>query len=210
MQQLATLFVFTFGAAFIASLPPGLLNLNAAKTSVEKGKANGVIFGLGVAIAVMMQTYLAVRIAKYISRNQHIVEVLLQIALVVFFVLAIFFFLKAKKQHKEAFVVTEAKKRNSFSKGVFLALINLLAIPYYSGLNTVFHSQGIMTYKIIDEVLYILAAGSGTFLAMYIYVAYFNKMEHKTNAFSKNSNYILSVLMIVLLIITSIRLFNQS
>ena len=209
MQQLATLFFFTFSAAFIASLPPGLLNLNAAKTSVEKGKANGVIFGLGVAIAVMLQTYLAVRIAKYISRNQHIVEVLLQIALVVFFVLAIFFFFKAKKQHKEPFVVTGAKKRNSFSKGLFLALLNLLAIPYYSGLNTVFHSQGIMSYEIIDEVFYILAAGSGTFLAMYIYVVYFNKMEHKTNAFSKNSNYILSALMVILLIITSIRLFSQ-
>ncbi len=210
MQQLATLFVFTFGAAFFASLPPGLLNLNAAKTSVEEGKSNGVIFALGVAVAVMLQTYIAVRIAKYISRNQHVVEVLLQIALVLFFILAIYFFLKAKKLHKEPFVVVEAKKRNSFSKGVFLALINLLAIPYYSGLNTVFHSQGIMTYKVIDEIFYILAAGSGTFLAMYLYVVYFNKMEHRTNAFSKNSNYILSALMIILFIITGIRLLNKS
>jgi threonine/homoserine/homoserine lactone efflux protein len=210
MQQLGTLFVFTFGAAFFASLPPGLLNLNAAKTSVEEGKSNGVIFALGVAVAVMLQTYIAVRIAKYISRNQHVVEVLLQIALVLFFILAIYFFLKAKKLHKEPFVVVEAKKRNSFSKGVFLALINLLAIPYYSGLNTVFHSQGIMTYKVIDEIFYILAAGSGTFLAMYLYVVYFNKMEHRTNAFSKNSNYILSALMIILFIITGIRLLNKS
>ena len=73
MQQLPTLFVFTFGAAFFASLPPGLLNLNAAKTSVEKGKANGIIFGLGVALAVMVQTYIAVRIAKLISRNRHVI-----------------------------------------------------------------------------------------------------------------------------------------
>lgn len=208
MQQLATLFVFTFGAAFFASLPPGLLNLNAAKTGVEKGKANGVIFGLGVAVAVMLQTYLAVRIAKYISRNQHFIEVLLQIALVLFFVLAIYFFVKAKKQHREAFVVVEAKKRNSFSKGVFLALINLLAIPYYSGLNTVFHTQGLISYMIIDEIIFIIAAGSGTFLAMYLYVFYFNRMEHKTNAFSKNSNYILSGLMVLLFIITCFRLFN--
>lgn len=208
MQQLATLFVFTSGAAFLASLPPGLLNLNAAKTGVEKGKANGVIFGLGVAVAVMLQTYLAVRIAKYISRNQHVIEVLLQIALVLFFVLAIYFFIKAKKLHKEAFVVVEAKKRSSFSKGLFLALINLLAIPYYSGLNTVFHGQGLMSYKIIDEVIFIIATGSGTFLAMYLYVFYFNRMEHKTNAFSKKSNYILSALMVLLFIITCFRLFN--
>ena len=132
MQQLPILFVFTFGAAFFASLPPGLLNLNAAKTSVEKGKANGLIFALGVALAVMLQTYVAVRIAKLISRNQHIVELLLQTALLVFFALAIFFFIKGRKQVKKPFIIVEAKKRNSFSKGVFLALINLLAIPYYN------------------------------------------------------------------------------
>lgn len=210
MQQLATLFIFTFGAAFIASLPPGLLNLNAAKTSVEKGKSNGVIFGLGVAFAVMFQTYLAVRIAKYISRNPHIIAVLLQIALVLFFVLAIYFFIKGKKQHSKPLALVEAKKRSSFSKGFFLALINLLAVPYYSGLNTVFHSQEIMTYNVIDEVFYIVGAGSGTFLAMYLYVFYFDRMEQKTKAFSTNSNYILSGLMLLLFIITGIRLFNQS
>lgn len=208
MQQLATLFMFTFGAAFIASLPPGLLNLNAAKTSVEKGKPNGIIFGLGVAVAVLLQTYLAVRIAKYISRNQHIIDVLLQIALAVFFVLALFFFFKGKKQRRARFVMVEGKKRNSFSKGVFLSLINLLAIPYYSGMNTVFHTQGIMKYTIVDEVVFIVAAGSGTFLVMYIYVVYFNKMERKTNAFSKNSNYILSGLMVFLFVLTCLRLFN--
>lgn len=208
MQQLPILFVFTFGAAFFASLPPGLLNLNAAKTSVEKGKSNGLIFALGVALAVMLQTYAAVRIAKLISRNQHIVELLLQTALLVFFVLAIFFFIKGRKQVKKPFIIVEAKKRNSFSKGMFLALINLLAIPYYSGLNTVFHSQGFMTYRIIDEVLFILAAGSGTFLAMYVYVIYFNKWEHKTKSFTKNSNYILSGLMVLLFVITAFRLFN--
>ncbi len=210
MPQLPTLFFFTFGAAFLASLPPGLLNLNAAKTSVEKGKSNGVIFAFGVAVAVMLQTYIAVRIAKFISRNQHIVEVLLQLALVLFLILAIFFFLKGKKQHRKSFVLVEGKKRNSFSRGVFLALINLLAVPYYSGLNTLFHGQGLMRYNVIDEILFILAAGSGTFLAMYLYVFYFNKMEHKTNTFSKNSNYILSGLMLLLFVITAVRLFNFS
>lgn len=209
MQQIITLLFFTFGAAFLASLPPGLLNLNAAKASVEKGKANGVMFGLGVAVAVMMQTYVAVRIAKYILRNQHVIEVLLQIAIVLFFVLAIFFFIKGRKQRHREIVLVEGKKRNSFSRGVFLALINLLAIPYYSGLNTVFHGQGFMTYALEDEVVFILAAGGGTFLAMYLYVFYFDKMEQKTSAFSKNSNYILSALMVLLFIITCIRFFNH-
>lgn len=206
MTHLFALFFFTFLAAFIASAPPGLLNVNAAKASVEKGKGNGIIFGLGVAIMVCFQTYIAVRIAKYLSRNPEVIGMLFKIALVVFTVLAIFFFLKARKQGDRPVEFQKGKKFDSFSKGIFLAALNLLTIPYYSGLNTVFHSQGFMNYTVLDEVIFILAAGSGTFLVMYLYAFYFNKLETKTHRFSKNSNYILSVLMLVLLIITLIRI----
>jgi len=208
MQQIVTLFVLSFGAAFLASLPPGLLNMNAAKTSVEKGKANGIIFGLGVAVAVFVQTYIAVRIAKYVVRHPEIIDVLLQIALLVFAFFAIFFYVKGKKQTESPLVIVEARKRSSFSKGFLLAAVNILAVPYYSGLNTILHAKGFMTYSVLDEVLYILATGSGTFLAMYLYVVYFNKMQEKTNSFSKNSNYILSGLMVILFAITCFRLFN--
>lgn len=209
MTQLFTLFIATFSAAFLASAPPGLLNVNAAKTSVEKGKGNGVMFGLGVAVMVMLQTYLAVRIAKYLSRNPDVIGMLLKTALVVFAVLAVFFFFKARKENVKPLHQEEGKKRGSFTKGMFLAAINLLAVPYYSGLNTIFHSQGFMHYTVLDEVIFILAAGFGTFLVMYLYVFYFNKMEHKTNRFSKNSNYILSGLMLVLFMITLFRVYSN-
>jgi len=207
MTHYPLLFLATFIAAFIASAPPGLLNVNAAKTSVERGRANGVIFGMGVALMVMLQTYISVRIAKYLFRNPEVVGMLMQVAMAVFLFLSIFFFFKAKKQQGGPVEYVEGKKRNSFSKGLFLAAINLLTVPYYSGINTLFHSQGIMDYKVLDEVVFILAAGLGTFLVMYLYAFYFDKMTLKTNRFSKNSNYILSGLMLLLLVITLIRIF---
>lgn len=206
MQPLI-LFFATFLAAFVASAPPGLLNVNAAKTSVEKGKVNGIIFGLGVAVMVMLQTYIAVRIAKYLSRNPDVIGWLMQLAIVVFAVLAVFFFLKAKKSNVEQIQFEPGKKRSSFTKGLFLAAINLLTIPYYSGINSLFHGQKLMNYEVIDEIIFIVAAGSGTFLVMYLYAFYFNKKERKTNRFSKNSNYILSGLMLVLLVITLVRVY---
>ncbi|MDO1499317.1 hypothetical protein Q2T40_03490, partial [Winogradskyella maritima] len=57
--------------------------------------------------------------------TNNVVELLLQTALLVFFILAIFFFIKGRKQVNRPFIITDAKKRNSFSKGIFLALINL-------------------------------------------------------------------------------------
>lgn len=208
MTHLIILFLVTFLAAFVASAPPGLLNVNAAKTSVEKGQGNGIIFGLGVAFMVMLQTYISVRIAKYLSRNPEVIGMLLQIAVVVFAALAIFFFIKGRKQQEHSNKLVQTKKRNSFSKGLFLAAINLLTIPYYSGLNTLFHAQGFMDYTVMDEVIFIFAAGLGTFLVMYLYAIYFNKMEQKTNRFSRNSNYILSGLMVILLMITLAKMYH--
>jgi len=174
MQQFFLLGIATFIAGFLATLPPGLLNMNAAKTSIERGKKNGIIFGLGVSTTVVLQAYLAVRIAKLLSRNPEIIEILMKVALVIFGSLAVFFLIKGKKQNKEPIEFADAKGRSSFTKGAFLATLNLLTIPYYAGLNTFFHSQGFMNYTIIDEVVFITSAGVATFLVMYLYAFFYS------------------------------------
>lgn len=209
MTQLLFLFLATLVAAVIASAPPGLLNVNAAKVSVEKGKKNGIVFSSGIAVMVMFQAYLAVRIAKFLARNPDIIAWLMKSAVIIFAILAIFFFLKASKNQKDTIVIHKGTSKSSFTKGMFLAALNLLQIPFYSGLNTFFHAKKIMNFEVLDEVLFIVGAGLGTFLVMYTYVFYFNKLEPKTNRFSKNSNYILSALMVVLLLITLIRLYHE-
>jgi len=208
MEHLLILFFATFSAAFMATVPPGLLNMNAAKTSVEKGKSNGIIFSLGVSSMIMLQAIIAVYISKYLHRNPDIVEVLLKIAVLVFAFFAIYFFMAARNNRKKVVKTVKISKRNSFFKGMLLAALNLLTIPYYSGLNIMWNASGWIKFQVWDIVIFVLAAGCGTFSVLYMYTIYFNKLENKTNRFSKNSNYILSVLMLVLLAITVYRIFN--
>lgn len=207
MEHLLILFFATFSAAFMATVPPGLLNMNAAKTSVEKGKLNGIIFSLGVSSMVIVQAYIAVMISKYLHRNPEVIDILLKIALLVFAFFAIYFFIAARKNTIKKTKKIQVSKRNSFFKGFFLAAVNLLTIPYYSGLNAMWNASGWIKFEATDVVIFILASGLGTFSVLYLYVFYFNKLETKTNRFSKNSNYILSALMLVLLVITIIRIF---
>jgi threonine/homoserine/homoserine lactone efflux protein len=209
MEHLLILFFATFSAAFMATVPPGLLNMNAAKTSVEKGKLNGIIFSLGVSTMIMLQAIIAVYISKYLDRNPDVVEVLLKIAILVFAFLAIYFFMAARGTRKKEVKEVKISKRNSFFKGMLLAALNLLTIPYYSGLNIMWNASGWIKFQIWDIVFFVLAAGCGTFSVLYMYTVYFNKLENKTNRFSKNSNYILSVLMLILLVITLYRIFNR-
>ena len=90
---------------------------------------------------------------------------------------------------------------------MLLAALNLLTIPYYSGLNAMWNASGWIKFEIWDILTFIIAAGSGTFTVLYLYTVYFYKLEAKTDRFSKNSNYILSALMMVLLVITIFRIF---
>ncbi len=208
MEHLLILFFATFSAAFMATVPPGLLNMNAAKTSVDKGKLNGIIFSLGVSTMIMLQAVVAVYISKYLHRNPDVVEALLKIAVLVFAFLAIYFFMAARGNKKKAVKAVNISKRNSFFKGILLAGLNLLTIPYYSGLNIMWNASGWIKFQIWDIVVFVLAAGCGTFSVLYMYTIYFNKLENKTNRFSKNANYILSALMLVLLAIALYRIFD--
>ena len=209
MTHLLILFFATFSAAFMATVPPGLLNMNAAKTSVEKGKLNGVIFSLGVSSMIMVQSYIAVLISKFLYNNPEVIDILLKIALVVFAFFAVYFFMTAKKKTKAGLEQVKVSKKNSFFKGMLLAGLNLLTIPYYSGLNAMWNEAGWIKFETTDILTFVLAAGMGTFSVLYLYTFYFNKLETKTNRFSKNSNYILSALMLILLMITLIRIFYR-
>ena len=207
MEHLLTLFFATFSAAFMATVPPGLLNMNAAKISVEKGKTNGIIFSLGVSTMIIIQAYISVLISKFLFKNPEIIDLLLKIALIVFAFFAIYFFVKAKKKKRNRPKIVKVSKKNSFFKGILLAALNLLTIPYYSGLNAMWNASGWIQFQFRDIATFILAAGCGTFTVLYLYTVYFTKLETKNNGFSKNSNYILSALMMLLLVITLIRIF---
>jgi len=207
MTHLIILFFVTFSAAFMATVPPGLLNMNAAQTSVKKGKLNGIMFSLGVSSMIMMQAYIAVLISKYLFRHPEVIDLLLKIALGVFAFFAFYFFVSAKREKAKKIKIVKVSKKNSYFKGMLLAMLNLLTIPYYSGLNAMWNASGWIKFEIWDILTFIVAAGSGTFTVLYLYTVYFYKLEARTDRFSKNSNYILSALMMVLLVITIFRIF---
>ena len=174
MTHILILFFATFSAAFMATVPPGLLNMNAAKTSVEKGKMNGIIFSLGVSSMIMVQAYIAVFISKFLYKNPEVIDLLLKIAIAVFAFFAIYFFITAKRKKAQKLKEVKVSKKNSFYKGVLLAALNLLTIPYYSGLNAMWNEAGWIKFEAKDITTFVVAAGAGTFSVLYLYTFYFD------------------------------------
>jgi len=64
-----TLFALTFLAAAVATLPPGLLNMNAAKISVERGKKFGIYFSLACSLVIFIEALGAAAFSKYLFEH---------------------------------------------------------------------------------------------------------------------------------------------
>jgi threonine/homoserine/homoserine lactone efflux protein len=209
--HLFKLFFATYFASFGASVLPGLLNMNAAKISAEKGTKNAVSFSLGVCIIIGTQALLAVYISKFLFKNPHIIDVLMQIALVIFAFFAIYFFVHAKrgKVKEKKIKYVEVSRRNSFFKGMLMGVLNLLTLPFYCALNAAWKVSGWIKFEWQDTLIFIMSAAMGTFSILYVYIFYFNKLEAKSSRFSKYSDYILAALMLVLMFITLVRIYYR-
>lgn len=209
MEHIFTLFFVTFSAAFIGVVPPGMLNLTSLKIRLEKGSKNSYMFTLGVAIVIAIQSFLGVQISKYLYNHPEVIDLLMKIAVVIFFILSIYFLISAKKKRDDREKIVSDKKRNDFYKGLLLASLNMLAVPYYSGINAMFRSQNLIDFNPIDTTTFILASSAGTSSVLLIYARYLKNIKIEKNRFGKGINYLLSGLMFSLVIITLIRLFYR-
>lgn len=205
-MALTKLFIITYIAALVGVIPPGLVNMSVAKTCVERGRKNGMFAALGASVTVLFQALIAILLAKYIFDNPFVRNILLRTGLVIFGIMAIYFFVKAKQHHPE-FKVPEQAGSRSFFKGFGVSALNIFPIPYFCVISTAFNAKGTVDYGNLEILLFMLAAGLGTFTTLYFYVLSFLKIESKTQTFSKYSNYFMAALMAILVVIALIRIY---
>lgn len=200
------IFLITYLAAFIGVVPPGLVNMTVAKTCVEKGKKNGFFVAIGAGIVILIQAFIAVLLAKYIFDHPFVRRMLLRAGLVVFCILAVYFFIQAR--HKRGISQNRQKANaNSVLKGMLIAALNVFPIPYFVAIAGAMDLSGGVEYDWFVIIPFATAACAGSFTALYLYVVLFDKIEKKAESFAKYSNYFMAVLMLVLIIVALIRIF---
>ncbi|MGO4913728.1 LysE family translocator [Leeuwenhoekiella sp. W20_SRS_FM14] len=205
-MEITKLFFITYFAAFLGVLPPGLVNMSVAKTCVHRGKRNGMLVALGASIIVLVQAFVAILLARYIFSHPIVRNTLLRTGIVIFGLLAVYFFIAAKKNKVKEVEIPKHSGRKSFAKGMLVALINVLPIPYFCALSAAFNVTSSINNGLVEVLLFVLAAASGTFTALYIYVVGFNRIQNEPRNFAKYSNYFMAALMVVLVALTLIRM----
>ncbi len=204
-METTKLFLVTFFAALVGVIPPGLINMTVAKTCLERGKKNGILVAIGASIVVFIQALLAILLAKYIFFNPYVKNMLLRTGAVIFFLMAIYFFVKAKQRRTKIKVYKHAGSRSLF-KGVMMSVINVLPIPYFCTIAAAMSVSGKIEYDALRIISFGFAAGTGTFATLYFYVLSFLKIEKKTASITKYSNYFMGILMLILVMLTLARI----
>lgn len=204
------LFFITFLTALVGVIPPGLVNMTVAKTCVERGKRSGITVAFGASVVVVIQAWIAIQLARYIFDDRWMYTMLHRAGLVVFLLLGVYFFIKARKRSsKKKLKLSKHGMVRSFLKGAMISFFNILPIPYFCALGTALNIQGTVDYDVSTIVTFILAAGAGTFVMLYIYAISFLNIEIKEERFAKRSNYFMALLMGVLMLVTFVRIMAE-
>ncbi len=209
-METTKLFLITFFAAFVGVIPPGLVNMTVAKTCLERGKKSGIIVAIGASVTVLIQAFIAIQLARYIADDRWMYNIILRTGLVVFLLLGIYFFIKAKyRSSKKKVKLSKHGSAKSFFKGMMISAFNILPIPFFCAVGTALNIKGTVDYDYITVSNFILAAALGTFVMLYIYAISFLKINIKEEKFARYSNYLMAALMLILMTITLIRIIVE-
>lgn len=188
-------FFFGFLAAIVGVLPPGIVNMTAAKVSLVDGRKRAMMFVLGALLIVFLQTYISVIFAQYIDKHHEIIVLLREIGFVIFLALAVYFLWFAKNKKISSKREEKLKsKRSRFMMGMIISAINFFPIPYYALITITLASYKVFAYAPDQNFSLILGIATGSFAVFYFYVVFFNKMKSRSDYFVNNMNRILGII----------------
>lgn len=174
--------------ALAGVIPPGLLNMNAAKIAVKHGKVRGLMFGLGAALVVSIQSSVGLAFAQLLARKTGLVLYLERFGLLIFVLLSVYFFWMAfrpaKTQHQDII----KSKRSMFWYGVILSALNVFPIPFYAFVSIHFADEYWFNFEIPNTIAFVLGSSVGTFIMMYLYVIFATKIALTGTVFVKKMN----------------------
>ncbi len=208
-MSITVIFFLGLIIALIGVIPPGLLNMTAAKISLKDGYNKGIAFSIGVCIVVFLQTYIAAMFARYLSNHQDVVEILQRVAFVIFVLITIYFLLLAKTENKPDIDSHTKSHQSRFFQGMFLSAINVFPIPYQAYMTITIASFGWFTFEKINIITYVTGAAMGTFVMLYVYIFFFDKIKDKKFTSQKGMNKMIGAITGIVAAITLINILME-
>ncbi|TDU43130.1 LysE type translocator [Gelidibacter sediminis] len=208
-MNITVIFLLGMIIALVGVIPPGLLNMTAAKISLKEGHVRGIMFSIGVCVIVFLQTYIAAMFARYLTNHPDVVKVLQRVALVIFILITVYYLLIAKATSKTEIDRESKSKHSRFFHGIFLSAINVFPIPYQAYMTITLASFGWLEFNRSMIISYVSGAVCGTFVMLYMYIFFFDKFKNNKMTSQKNMNYIIGSITGIIAIVTLINIIRE-
>ena len=141
--------------------------------------------------------------------HPEVIGILRIVALVIFILITVYFLFIAKSELKQQIDPKIKSKHSRFFQGVFLSAINVFPIPYQAYMTITLASFGWMTFEKTSIMSYVIGAGTGTFVTLYMYIFFFDKVKGKSFTSQKNMNRIIGGITGVISIVTLINIIQD-
>ena len=207
MNYITPLF-FGFISAFIGIIPPGLINMTAAKVNHKEGKRNALWFVLGAIIIICFQVFFAILFAKIINRRPDLVTLMREVGFGIFATLTIYFLWLAKKPKDKSKKIDTKSVTKRFFLGMLLSALNFFPIPYYVFISITLASYKLFGFDTTSVFIFVNGVILGSFLVFYCYISFFNKIEDKRDYIMKNMNTIIGSITGLISLITLINIIK--
>lgn len=193
MALLVPLFL-GFVTAFVGIIPPGLINMTAAKVNLKEGKKHAISFVSGAVLIITFQISLAIFFARAINARPDLVVLLREIGFAIFTLLTIYFLAVAKKPKLKESENNRKSKKSRFFLGMLLSALNFFPIPYYVFVSITLASYHLISFEANYITIFVSGAVLGSFAAFYTYIFLFRKIERKTDSILENMNVIIGTI----------------
>jgi threonine/homoserine/homoserine lactone efflux protein len=127
-MNLLTYFFIAFVLSALGSMPIGMITLKVAEKTIHDGYRSGVMISLGATVIEFSYTYIALVSMDFFIQNVGVNLYINLIAMMVFFTLGFYHLLRKTKTILDS---DGEYKTSDFVKGIVLASMNMLIIPFW-------------------------------------------------------------------------------
>ena len=201
-MELILLFATGFLLSFIGTIPPGMINLSIAQTSIYKGFKMAQAAALGAALVELFQALVALKLAWIFTAKDSIIP---WVAVVVFLCLSIYFAFFAPKS-------TEIKEKNykseGFFKGALISFLNVMTYPYWIFWGTYLKRFEWFSSDWISTLAFISGASLATFILLNVYALLGQNIVKRVASIAQITNKVLAVVFFLLAILQLIQVLG--
>ncbi len=190
--------IIGFIMAFLGLLSPGLLTTTTLNTAVDRGSEEAVKFALGAVLPIFIQAHLALLGAEYLKEHPELIRKFSGLAVILFLALSFFFLYQYITRNKSSLSTPRFHIKNSFFYGLFVSLINPLAIPFYFTYTSILEFKGIVIMKEPFISVFVISAMFGAFAILYLYAKHALVFLSKIQLIARNFKLILAIIMFLL------------